>query len=212
MKIVRRDEGRVSRRKNLAGITYEIAAHPEGASYEDFIWRMSRAEIDDNAALLAFPGVDRTLVLVEGRGVALDFGDGTVILGADSGPLSFPGEAPVVAWLNAGKVCEFNVMTRRGEATHWMRAFDVPGRPLPEGCSAVMCRHGTVTLAGETLEPGDCALLAPGECAEVPGGAGRIIAVGIEIMDPPDTSARNLIRLRSAFPVPPANIDGGGQG
>lgn len=197
MRIIRRDEGRQVRRKNLAGVTQEMVVVPEGANTDDFVWRISWSEVDDNAALWPFPGVDRTLVLLEGRGLALDFGGGTVVLGTGSAPLCFPGEAPVVGWLNAGNVTEFHVMTRRGQATHRVQLLDVPGQSLPPDCTAFMCRDGVVTIGGETLVPGDCALLPPGQQNDVAlGGRGRIIAVTIELMNPVDTSIEHLDRYR----------------
>lgn len=183
MRIVRRDEARVVPWRNGGGVTHEIVAVPEGAGFDDFVWRLSRAEVAADGPFSPFPGVDRTLTLTAGRGMTLDFGAGSVAIDPLSPPLAFPGEAPVTGWLTAGPVEDFNVMTRRCAAAHRVVVLDVPGPPLPEGCCAVLCRDGAVTLGAARLAPGDCALLAPAGEGVSPGGSGRIVAVCIEIVD-----------------------------
>lgn len=62
--------------KNGGGETREIAAFPPGAGFDDFDWRLSIATIAEDGAFSAFPGIDRTLILLSGNGVALRLDDG----------------------------------------------------------------------------------------------------------------------------------------
>jgi len=54
--------------KNGAGSTTEIAVFPQDAGFTDFDWRVSLATIGADGPFSVFPGVDRTLALVEGHG------------------------------------------------------------------------------------------------------------------------------------------------
>ena len=58
--------------KNGGGTTAEIAAFPDGAGFNAFDWRISLAEVASDGPFSAFPGIDRTLMLVEGARLALD--------------------------------------------------------------------------------------------------------------------------------------------
>ena len=55
--------------KNGGGITREIVCWPPGSGLDDFWWRASVATIDAAGPFSAFPGVDRTIMLLEGAGV-----------------------------------------------------------------------------------------------------------------------------------------------
>jgi environmental stress-induced protein Ves len=57
--------------KNGQGRTWQVAAHPEGADVSHFDWRISIAEISQDGAFSAFPGVDRTIAVIDGAGVEL---------------------------------------------------------------------------------------------------------------------------------------------
>jgi hypothetical protein len=52
--------------KNGLGRTRELAVAPPGAGMDGFLWRVSVAEVDSAAPFSAFPGIDRTIVLLEG--------------------------------------------------------------------------------------------------------------------------------------------------
>ncbi|MFN9927385.1 MAG: HutD family protein, partial [Phenylobacterium sp.] len=47
--------------KNGGGITRELAVWPPGASFDDFVWRVSMAEVHQDGPFSSFPGVDRIL-------------------------------------------------------------------------------------------------------------------------------------------------------
>jgi hypothetical protein len=105
--------------KNGGGSTTEIAIEPPDALFETFDWRISLATIAEDGAFSVFPGVDRTLALVDGHGVTLDIDGEERVLQCDDEPVvAFAGEASVYAKLNRGATTDFNVMTRRGRCTH----------------------------------------------------------------------------------------------
>src|SRR5271169_1584989 len=62
--------------KNGAGTTRNLAVSPDGAGFDDFVWRVSLAEVSASGSFSLFPGVDRTILLWEGKGMTLRAGDG----------------------------------------------------------------------------------------------------------------------------------------
>ena len=101
--------------KNGGGRTFEIAAHPPGADFETFDWRISLAEIEKDGLFSRFDGVDRILSLIEGR-MTLEIGDPAQShpLETASSPVIFAGESPVFARLQTPLTLDINLMTRRG--------------------------------------------------------------------------------------------------
>ncbi len=57
--------------KNGGGETVEIAVFPEGAGFKDFGWRISLASVASDGPFSAFPGIDRTLTVIDGVGIDL---------------------------------------------------------------------------------------------------------------------------------------------
>jgi hypothetical protein len=102
--------------KNGGGRTTEIASRPSGAGLDTFLWRASVAEVREDGLFSAFPGVERTLVLLDGAGMRLA-GDGIAIdIVTRYEPYSFAGESSLACALVAGPVRDFNLMLRRGAA------------------------------------------------------------------------------------------------
>ena len=90
-----------------------------GAGLDDFDWRISMARVEAGGPFSAFPGVDRTLSILEGEGIVLDIeGRERVTLTGASAPYSFPADAVTNAELVAGPITDLNVMTRRGRYRH----------------------------------------------------------------------------------------------
>ena len=102
--------------KNGAGRTTEIAAHPPGAAFDDFAWRVSVAEVDRDGPFSRFPGVDRTIVLLEGAGMRLRGGIRDADLTKRFAPHAFSGDEAIDCTLVDGRIRDFNVMFRRGRA------------------------------------------------------------------------------------------------
>lgn len=114
--------------KNGGGSTTEIAVSPAGAGFEDFDWRISLATITASGPFSSFPGIDRSLMLVDGEAVQLTLdGARKVVLNAVQPMLWFPGEAAVSAEVT-GATTDFNVMTRRSRCRHQLEKVTAPGR------------------------------------------------------------------------------------
>ncbi|CDG81265.1 HutD/Ves family protein [Janthinobacterium agaricidamnosum] len=140
--------------KNGAGSTTEIAVFPDGAGFDDFDWRISLATIAQSGPFSVFPGIDRSLMLVDGDSVALTLdGERRVALSAAQPLLWFPGEAAVTADVTSATT-DFNVMTRRSRCRHQLERVILPAR--------LARRSGTTLL-----------FLADGGRAELRGGAGH---------------------------------------
>lgn len=105
--------------KNGGGSTTEFAISPPGASVDDFDWRISLATIAHSGPFSVFPGIDRTLTLVDGPGVVLDVGNERQVALSEREPvLAFPGELAVSATVIGSPTTDFNVMTRRARCSH----------------------------------------------------------------------------------------------
>jgi environmental stress-induced protein Ves len=113
-----------TRWKNDMGWTTELALLPRPGAEGDFDWRISIAEIDSDCAFSAFPGVDRSLMLIDGDGIELS-GEGfaTQTLRARGQVARFPGEQAPHCRVIGAPSRDFNTMTRRGAFRHelWLR-------------------------------------------------------------------------------------------
>lgn len=99
--------------KNGGGITREIVCWPPGSGLDDFWWRASVATIDAAGPFSAFPGVDRTIMLLEGAGVLLAGEGFSHWLDTPHRPFDFSGDTPVECSLIGGSSTDFNFMNRR---------------------------------------------------------------------------------------------------
>src|SRR5437016_6038465 len=106
--------------KNDLGWTTELAVAPAGATLDSgFDWRISIAEIESDCDFSALSGCDRSLMLIEGDGLALshDGAEGPT-LRERGRTAKFAGETPTHCRLIGGPGRDFNVMTRRGKYAH----------------------------------------------------------------------------------------------
>ncbi|WP_413992732.1 HutD family protein [Labrys okinawensis] len=143
--------------KNGGGTTTEIAVSPEGAGFDDFDWRLSVADVASDGPFSLFPDIDRTLTLIEGKGLvmAIDGREPTTLTPV-SGPLSFPGDVPVTATLIDGPIRDFNVMTRRTRFSHEVTKHDLKAGTVEakDGPLAVLLSlsSGTLHIDGAEMD------------------------------------------------------------
>ncbi|KQO77167.1 HutD family protein [Rhizobium sp. Leaf262] len=105
--------------KNGGGETVEIAVFPPDASVDDFDSRISMATVASDGPFSIFPGIDRTLSILDGNGMSLTFdSQEPLLLNRSSPPLAFAADVPVAARLVDGPITDLNVMTRRGRYRH----------------------------------------------------------------------------------------------
>lgn len=120
---------------NGRGETLELARR-EGAG--GFLWRISIATVAEDGPFSRFPGIWRSLTVIEGPGFGIS-GDGLELRAEPLRPVDFPGDAAVAASGVTGLSRDFNVMVAGG------------------GPGAVRVRRGPGRLAG----PGAAHALAP---------------------------------------------------
>ncbi|WP_271579161.1 HutD/Ves family protein [Bradyrhizobium sp. CCBAU 11361] len=178
MKIVRTTECRTSPWKKGGGSTTEIAISPPSASLDAFDWRISTARVASDGPFSEFPGVDRTLAVLEGDGLSLTIGDSApIVLDRNAEPVNFPGDTRAAARLHAGEIRDLNVMTLRGAFEHRLVHIRQPTVCdfMRYDVAVVVASFGDVNLqsfgAKATLARGDAAILAresDGNCKVTP--------------------------------------------
>jgi len=154
--------------KDGGGSTTELLIHPPGATLaEGFLWRVSMADVPASGPFSAFPGVDRSLMLLSG-GLELDHGvHGHQMLEGPLRPVTFSGDWPTTGRLLIGPCRDFNVMSARGRARHRLSVLTAPAALPVAPVLVVVCLEGVVEIAGQALGPWDLLELQGG--AEVLG-------------------------------------------
>jgi len=172
--------------KNGLGRTRELAAEPPGAGMDDFLWRVSVAEVDSAAPFSAFPGIDRTIVLLEGEGFVMALDDGRAhALTEPFAPFAFRGEAQVSVTLAGGATRDFNLMVRRDRARGGITVWRQPGDArLLAQTVLLYCARGRLEVDGEMLAPGDAwrrEATVPARLQLEPGSV--VLAVDVQLTD-----------------------------
>ena len=182
-RVIPANEYRRERWRNGAGWTREIAAEP---AHGEWAWRLSIAEIEQDAPFSRFEGIDREIVLLSGNGVRLHFDDGSAhALEPPHGRLRFAGEAAVTGELIDGATQDFNLMWRRDaiDAQLWHRPLVGPMVIFadPGTTWAVHLLAGQARFADDSglrpLAQGDTALLQAGDARlrHVLDGGGEVL-------------------------------------
>jgi environmental stress-induced protein Ves len=164
--------------KNGGGITREVAVSPEGSALGDFDWRVSIAEIGVAGAFSLFPGVDRRMVVLQGRLALFIDGQAALTLSRESSAVSFPGDVPVFAEPLDAPVTDLNVMTRRGRCNATLaRGTELESTVLkPRLGSRLLIARSDLTVGSEELE----VELAPLDALLTVGGALSVRARGAD--------------------------------
>ena len=102
--------------KNGAGRTTEIAVYPPGVALDAFLWRVSIADVERDGPFSRFPGIDRTIVLLEGSGMRLRSGRSDTRVTTRFAPKDLSGDDAIECKLVAGPCRDFNAMFRRNHA------------------------------------------------------------------------------------------------
>jgi len=123
--------------RNGGGSTLEIATGPAMATLDDFAWRASIATIARDGPFSAFPGVDRTLVLLAGAGMRLTIAERVVVLDALYAAVSFRGDDGSACALLDGTTRDFNFMWRRAAGAAQVQVIEQACRLGP--ADAVVC-------------------------------------------------------------------------
>jgi len=190
MRIIWPDEHRIMPWKNGAGTTAEIAIDPRDATVGGpFRWRLSIADVERSGPFSAFPGYDRTIMMIAGRGMDLAVGDQPPHrIGRPFEPFVFSGDEPADCRLVDGPIRDFNLMAARSSLRSRLTVLHLDGgsgpRGLPTGDVILHCFHGAIALAPASewagrLLPGCTAVLsvAGGDVQMTAAGGGATVAV-----------------------------------
>lgn len=131
LRIVHANEYRRVRWKNGRGWTREAVQGRHEAAADDaggWDWRLSIAEIEEDAAYSPFPGVDREQMLLSGNGLHLHCSEGILRLLPPHDRAAFRGEDTVSAERIDGRVEVVNLMWRRDRVSlsSWFRPLVGP--------------------------------------------------------------------------------------
>lgn len=194
MRLIRTSDYQRKRWNNDGGWTTEIASAPMAGSASGFCWRVSIADIETDGPFSFFPGVERDLLLLAGKGIELDIDDSpTARLDQRFQRIHFTGEADVQCRLLAGPTRDFNVMTARGQVAAEIHARPLTGTMLvfvePKCCWLIHVFAGQALARNDnqslTAECGETLILEPAEQREriVIEGCGELILVKFSTLD-----------------------------
>ncbi len=101
--------------KNGGGLSHEIFRFPETG--DQWLWRISLAEVASDGAFSIFPGCMRHLTLLSGEGMRLDFADRSAELLPPYSSVIFSGEEALSAYLIDGATTDFNAIWQADKYT-----------------------------------------------------------------------------------------------
>ena len=168
--------------KNGGGVTREILRSPAEAA--DFDWRLSLATIAAPGPFSTFAGYHRTLVLVGGAGVELNFAQhGTSRLSAPGQSVAFDGAWQTSCTLLDGPSTDLNLIVASERAQSMSRAMALTEEQTVQTADwtevFVCCVSGAIRLTNtagvvQSLQAVDVARCAPsdGEIVCTPEGTG----------------------------------------
>ena len=170
--------------KNGGGLTAQVAVRPPGAGTGDFGWRVSVADVAAGGPFSAFPGVERTITLVEGAGMELVVDGVAHTVDEPYEPFVFSGDAVTECRLLGGPIVDFNVMVRRAEVAATVRVVR-SGTSVRSAAGTdvlVIVLEGAAVIEGSSVRLGrlDAVLLSGGEGVEL-GVEGVLAVVELEV-------------------------------
>ena len=172
-------DGRSVPWKNGGGRTLELAVEPPGATFDTgFAWRLSTAQVGVSGPFSAFPGLLRTLLLLTGEGLLMDFGDrGCERLLEPLSSVVFPGDWPATATLVGGPCTDLNLMVDPARCSAELRTVQLDQSMvlnLETPTVLVFVARGTLCVPAWDL------CLGPRHTLRVDGGGGGLsLAAGL---------------------------------
>ena len=147
--------------KNGGGTTRTLAVEPADAGLDNFLWRISIAEITSPGSFSSFDGADRSIMLWSGEGVILRSSEWAEhALTTPWEPFSFRGEDDVTCDLISGSTADLNLMLRRGKIGAELRVYR-SGTTLaaPMEAIVILCAQGEISV----LMNGQAPVVLPSE-------------------------------------------------
>lgn len=146
--------------KNGGGTTTEIWKQSSRAG--EMLWRLSIADVASDGPFSEFPGIDRWIMVIDGKGMELNIDQmGARRLDQSFVPLFFSGDAKTTCRLIDGPIRDFNFMVARCFGKGSLQVFELtPGMvaPLGENIAAIHVLRG-----GVEIETNDVSGLAEGD-------------------------------------------------
>ena len=179
--------------KNGGGVTREILRAP--AEPAAFDWRLSLATIGATGPFSSFAGYHRTLVLVAGAGVELNFAQhGTFRLNTPGQAVSFDGGWQTSCTLLDGPSTDLNLIVSEERAQSASRVMALTGEQVIQTADwtevLVCCLSGAVRLTNTaaevaTLRAVDVARCAPADgeirCAALGSGTPNVFVAAVRL-------------------------------
>jgi environmental stress-induced protein Ves len=173
---------------NGRGVTLELAR--ENDADGAMLWRLSMADVVEDGAFSALPGVDRILMLIDGAGFDLDLGEHGVAPVEWLSPTRFSGDWTAAAANVRGPSRDLNVMVARGRADAELSIHDGRlSRVSPASRSLFLAVHGRWSVRiGETtfaLASGETLAVREAGSGRVSGeGTGPLVQIDIWVASP----------------------------
>jgi environmental stress-induced protein Ves len=169
--------------RNGGGTTAEIWR--ERSSGDEFMWRLSMADVASDGAFSVFPDIDRHIILVHGKGMVLQHaGLPTHLLDRLFVPHAFPGDVATNCHLINGPCRDLNLMIRRdlgsGRLEIVRLAAGAQQALIDRSSVALFVLEGKVAVTSQSLEieaaDGDTVLLDK-DGADIAARTDSVIAV-----------------------------------
>jgi environmental stress-induced protein Ves len=164
--------------KNGGGTTTEL--HVSHVTPERFGWRASIATVAADGPFSLFPGCDRHILCIEGRGFILEGGPfGDLVVGADFQPRSFSGDWQIMGRLIDGASRDFNLIADRQRFGSSLDCLDFDGDheiAASEAHGLVFVHQGACRFDASQLSPYDALVLEPGDSVRLTGAARIVLA------------------------------------
>ncbi len=125
------EQGKITPWKNGRGQSREIAIEPKEAEFSknDFLWRLSSAQVLEAGDFSHFPGYNRWLTLVEGKELLLHVNDGEEMAALRAGEnFSFMGKDAVKCEIPRGPIKDLGLIYKDGAVAAEMNTVKFIGR------------------------------------------------------------------------------------
>ena len=130
--------------RNGGGVTRELLKWPDA---DDWILRLSVADIGKDGPFSAFPGVQRWIVAL--TGVGMELGEPfNFRIEPGMPPYRFPGEYTPMCTLIDGPTSDLNLMINERRASGWLRRIVSDGASNKDGLWLATCKPQRVDLCG----------------------------------------------------------------
>ena len=145
--------------RNGGGVTREIARHDRDGQ---LVWRLSIADVASEGPFSAFPGLQRILTVIEGKGMLLARPTKTALAANLFEPVAFSGDERINGVLPNGPCRDFNVIWNPKLVTATVTLIHAPQTllmPAEAETLGLLCLSDSIQLStGQVLAPLDFAL------------------------------------------------------